>query len=87
MSVQENIKKLEELYEILLSHPIGGTLSTHTHAEYVFTEPHLGLGGVQVHLGIGKIKAVEKLISKLDDIYNQENSWSSHHTYINSLGA
>lgn len=83
--IQSNISKVNELTSIVENHPLGGSLSIIINVTYIFHEDHCGLHGIRVSLDKGKIHALTTLINKLDEIYNSEFSWSSHHTDLKSL--
>ena len=84
--IQENLRKLEELESLLESHLVGGVYRyTRTHLMITFFDNWSGLNGAQVSLARGKINALELLLRKLDELYNDENQWSSNHTPLKSI--
>ena len=86
MSIQENINKVEELTSIINKHLVGGKLSFDSnHILYILNENYSGFGGVRVSLDKGKINALVILIRKLDELYNIEFGWSSHHVELQSI--
>lgn len=85
MSVQENIAKVSHLIDIVENHLVGGKLSMDSHINYIFHDSYSGLDGIRVSLEKGKINGLTLLINKLDELYNTEFGWSSHHTKLESL--
>lgn len=80
MTILKNIETLARLEKIVNNHLCGGTFSYEDgKAKIIFFQTFSGLGGVQVSLGKGKINALEILIKKLDELYNEEFAWSKNH--------
>lgn len=86
MSVQDNVKRVEQLTEIAKNHLSGGKLFFEDgKVKFFFHYQLCGLGGVQVCLAKGKINALTLLIKRLDELYNKEFGWTSNFEPLASL--
>ena len=84
--IKENLDCVKSLQETLRGHIVGGTDEiSSTHITRIFFENWQGLGGIRVSLDKGKINALRLMIGRLDDLYNAENKFSSHHTPLKSI--